>query len=646
MRLTTKFSAFFALLTGLAILVTLMGAALSFYIAIEHKVASRVKVVATLIDNELLLKPPTQLQPQLKALMVPVDIIHLEIWSDDKILFSQVNDLGYHPAGVNPRARSMAVPLVKHPGMTVTLTWLDPIANYYRSIASTAPLSGGIVFMVLMVLASIHWVKRQLKGQELLEKRALDILNGSRGTAAHGNNQEWPLRTSRAMDLLLDELQEAGERRSRVDTLIRAYAAQDARTGLHNRMFFDNQLATLLEDGERVGAYGVVMLVRLPEFDTLYDTWGTGPVDDFQANLTNLLVTFVSRYPGALLARYYRNDVAILLPHRTLKEADSIASQLLKALDTLPSTRMLSDDDIMHIGICTWRSGQSVDQVMDHASEATRNAELQGGNSWAVYDNNMPEKGRGNVRWRTMIEQALARGGPRFYQKPAILHDGMVHHREILCRIPDGDQEVIAAEYLPMVQQFGLSEKYDRQVIVRLIPMLALWPEETFAIPVSVESLCQSRFQRWLRDVIMECDKSTRNRILFELDEAGVCQHSDQLQRIVKLIKALGARVAVNQAGLTVVSTAYIGQLEVELIKLHAGLVRNIDKRMENLLFVQSLVEACNNTETQVFASGVRSRREWQSLMDRGVIGAQGDFIASSQALDIKVKKYSQRYSV
>ncbi len=34
----------------------------------------------------------------------------------------------------------------------------------------------------------------------------------------------------------------------------------------------------------------------------------------------------------------------------------------------------------------------------------------------------------------------------------------------------DGTEEVISAEYLPMVLQFGLSEEYDRQQITRLIP--------------------------------------------------------------------------------------------------------------------------------------------------------------------------------
>ncbi len=68
------------------------------------------------------------------------------------------------------------------------------------------------------------------------------------GSAGAGSVYEWPSRTSSALDVLLSEIQFASDQRSRMDTLIRSYAAQDNKTGLNNRLFFDNQLATLLDD--------------------------------------------------------------------------------------------------------------------------------------------------------------------------------------------------------------------------------------------------------------------------------------------------------------------------------------------------------------------------------------------------------------
>ena len=646
MRLTTKFSAFITLLTGLTILVTLIGCSLSFYNAIQDKLNNRVESVASVIDARLVTSTLPAIEQQLDELMVPVDIVQIDILQGSKVILSHSHQSSYRPAGTLEQYRTVTVESIKSPGITLRLSYQDPMANYFRSLMTTAPLTAAVAFFVILLFLAVRWLRRQLSGQELLENRSLRILNGERGINVRGSVHEWPTRTSSALDVLLSEIQFASEQRSRMDTLIRSYAAQDNKTGLNNRLFFNNQLATLLDDPEKVGSHGVVMMIRLPDFDLLRDTWGRKVAEDHLFTLINLLSTFVMRYPGALLARYHRSDFTVLLPHRTLKESESIASQLLKAVDALPPSKMLDRDDMVHIGICAWRGGQHTQQVMEHAEAATRNAVLQGANGWAVYDDSLPEKGRGNVRWRTLIEQMLSRGGPRIYQKPAVLRNGVVHHRELMCRIFDGKEEVVSAEFLPMVLQFGLSEEYDRQQITRLIPFLSFWPEENLALQVTVESLIRPRFQRWLRDALMQCEKSQRKRIIFELAEADVGQHISRLQPVVRLMNALGVRVAVTQAGLTLVSTLWIKELDVELLKLHPGLIRDIEKRTENQLLVQSLVEACKGTRTQVFATGVRSRSEWQMLTERGVSGGQGDFIASSQALDSNVKKYLQRYSV
>ncbi|MEB6380688.1 RNase E specificity factor CsrD [Leclercia adecarboxylata] len=646
MRLSTKFSAFISLLTGLTIFVTFIGCSLSFYNAIQGKLANRVQSVASVIDTRLISTPFPELSRQLDELMAPVDITRVEIKQGEHVLLSHTGQTAYRPAGSPPQTLELTVHSLKNPGMTISLVYQDPMTSYFRSLMTTAPLTLAVIFVVVLIFLAVRWLRRQLSGQELLESRSARILNGERGAQVRGSVYEWPSRTSSALDVLLSEIQFASDQRSRIDTLIRSYAAQDNKTGLNNRLFFDNQLGTLLEDQENVGTHGVVMIVRLPDFDLLKDNWGRAVAEENLFTLINMLSTFIMRYPGALLARYHRSDYAVLLPHRTLKESESIASLLLKSVDALPPSKMLDRDDMVHIGICAWRGGQSTEQVMEHAEAATRNAVLQGANGWAVYDDSLPEKGRGNVRWRTLIEQMLTRGGPRIYQKPAVLTSGHVHHRELLCRIFDGNEEVISAEYLPMVLQFGLSEEYDRQQISRLMPFLSFWPEEHLALQVTVESLIRPRFQRWLRDLLMQCEKSQRRRIIFELAEADVCQHISRLQPVVRLINALGARVAVTQAGLTLVSTSWIKALEVELLKLHPGLVRNIEKRTENQLLVQSLVEACKGTQTRVFATGVRSRTEWQTLTERGVTGGQGDFFAASQPLDSNVKKYSQRYSV
>ena len=649
MRLTTKFSAFITFLSVLAMLLMLVGCAFSFFWLNNQHIEHRVQTLATEVDKALLRQSPDSLQAWLSRIMPVMNVEQIEIHNGSHRLLK----LSRHE---NPiledepnRFVKFDVPLMQQPGMSVRVVMLDTAKTWFRSLVGTYTLIAmfAVVFVMSILLAMTHrWLNRQWRGMERLEARAQQIIAGERSATRRGIVDEWPPKASRAIDMLLSDLNEAGEQRLRIDTLIRTFAAQDTRTGLNNRLFFDNQLATLLEDQEDVGTHGVVMMVRLPDLEMLSETLGQALVDEYLFDLVNMLSTFVLRYPGALLARYFRSDFTVLLPHRTLKEADGIAAQLINAVDSLPPMRMVDRDDLIHIGISAWRSGQSVQQVMDNVELATRRASLLGGNNWSVGEGNPVDMGRGSVKWRTLLENTLSRGGPRLYQKPAIMLNGKVHHRELQTRIFDGDKEVLAAEYMPLVLQLGMADAWDRQLVMRIVALSEVWPDETLGLPVTIDSLLQRPFLRWLQNVLLQCTKAQRKRFLFELAEADVCQHINRLAPVFRMLHMFGCRIAVNQAGLTVVSSAYIKQFPLELIKLDPGLVRNIERRTENQLFVQSLLEVCKPTATQVFATGVRTRAEWQMLASLGAAGGQGDLFATSQPVNSNVKKYSQRYSI
>lgn len=646
MKLTTKLSFFMALLTSLTVIVTLTGSSLSFVYLMQEKAEQQVTAVASMIDIHLVSASPETLESWLNAEMKQSDITEIRLNNEKGELFRYrlpVNLLSKVP---DSDLRNITINLIHHPGMRVSLTYQDVIASYFHSMLPVTPFIITLVITLFILLWFLHWLRNALSGQERLEKRAGKILEGERDNEVKSTLPEYPHSVSKALDVLLSDLQIVNEQRNRLDTLIRTFAAQDAKTGLSNRQFFDNQLSILLEEHTQADVHGMAMILRLPDFEHLRELWDIETVEDYQFSLINLLSTFVIRYPGAILARYLRNDCAVLLPHRSLKEANSFASQLLHHVDALPPTRIVDKNNVLHIGICAWCNGQTKEQVMERAEIAVRNAVLQGANNWCIYDESLPDAGRGSVKWRSLLEQTLKQGGPRFYQTPVVNRQGKVVHLDIQCRIFDGKQEILSDEYMPMIEQFGLSEQYDRLIISRLLQLLELWPEKTFAIQVSIDSFIRPSFQKWIQSSLMQCEKSLCSRIIFELAEEDVCQHISLLRPLTKIITSLGGQIAVIHAGLVVASTAYIKVLDIELIKLHPVVVRNISKQTKNQLFLQSLVEACHGTRAHVFASGVRTLNEWQTLINNGVVGAQGNFIAAAQLLDNDVKKYSQRYSV
>jgi RNase E specificity factor CsrD len=638
MRFTTKLSAFMTLLVVLAMCLVLLGSTASFFYVCQKKMEHRLQSIVTAYDQSLLLQPADKEREWLPLMMRVIGVVEVSVQDKTATLYHLKLPAIYTPWESKSDYRNLSVPMLHQPGAYMHFTYIDPLNSYARSLYAAAVLPLVAVVIALTLLLSFRWLRHQTAGQEKLERRAKCILKGEREYAVRREDYEWPPFASRAIDHLLAELIKAREERNHVDTMIRTFAAQDAKTGLCNRQFFENQLTTQLEE---CGAHGIVMMVQLPDFDSLNETGDQPQVQELMHSLINLLSTFVARYPSALLARYFHSDIAILLPHKTLKDADVMAAQLVHAVGALPDSHVIDSESLLHIGIVAYRSDESAEQIMDNAGQATKNAAMYGGNGWYIYDTQVSEKGRGSVKWRTLLEQTLANGGPRLYQKPVIVVDGKIHHREIISRIYDGEQELLAAEFMPLVQLLGLGERYDRQKIDRIIPLLALWPDETLAFSICVDSLLQRPFQRWLRDTLLQCRKSDRKRIIFELAEADVCQHIDQIRSMIRLLLGVGCKVMVSQAGLKIVSTSYIKSLRFEMIKLHPGLVRNINLRYENQLFVESLTGACEGTHTKVFAAEVLTREEWQTLKGKGVYGGQGNFFASPTPLNPGKKKYS-----
>lgn len=644
MRFTTRLSALISMLVALAMLLMLLGVTFSFIYLYKQNTEQHLQALTTTYDQALLTQSPEQAQRWLPQAMRMLDVTDIVVKLNSSTVYEYHERPDLHRSwdSVMPEYNTAIYPLMQHPDMSLHVSYIDPVSSYIRSMRSTLTISVAILIMFGMVLLSFRWLRQETDGVEKLEDRAIRILRGER-EGLTGNLGEWPHSASSAIDLLLTDLNEAREQRSRVDTLIRAYAQQDSQTGLSNRLFFDNQLATQLEEE---GTHGVIMLLRLPDFDLMRETHGQAMVDELRSAMVNLLSTFVMRHVDALLARYFHSDFAVLLPHRTLKEAEVMAAQLVNALGVLPTSSLIDRDALMYIGISAYRFGQTPDQVMDMVQQATRHAAFQGSNSWFIFDNNVPEKGRGSVRWRTLLENTLARGGPRLYQKPAFSRNGKLDHRELQRRVFDGENELLAAEFVPLVVQFGLSQSYDRIMISQIIPLLNRWPDETLAFHLTVDSLLQRSFVRWLRDTLLQCERLQRNRILIELAEADLCQHTDRLRPAIRLLQGLGCRLAVSQAGLTVVSTSYLKTFPVERVKLHPGLVRDIDKRIENQLFVQSLLSACEGTQALVFASGVRTKDEWSILLSKGIHGGQGDFFAGPEPVEPVGKKYSHNSDV
>ena len=626
MRLTNRLVAFVTLIVICAIFVIFIGGAVSFRKLGQDYLTHYLDGVVEVIDQELADPQGSQaISRWLPKLLKASNVVELEVGSEAGVVYAFKGLQPLTDPSILHRSR---YDLEHNPGFTVTMKSIPPYTEFTYSIGAMSSISLAVAIIILGLIWGMDWLRRQLHGSELLEHRGRLILAGRVEENEVGDEQEWPATASLALDKMIAELKDARQERSRFDTFIRTHTFLDQLTGAANRVLFDSRLQSMLQDQE---THGAVILIRITDWEELLADKGKAEADELIQDVGGVLSNLIQRYPDTVLSRYFDAEFAILLPQQPAKEVKQFCNALMNALDRLSPPAPLEPDNWCHIGVTYCASGERRGRIMDEADMALRSAQLQGSNSWYAFKKDQQfEDARGSVRWRTLLDAIFTSGGPVMYQQSVQLVDGSPLHRELLSRIRDENGMLIkASRFLTAVEQVGFSARMDKLVVTKALHMLKSEPiTESISVNLSVEALLEKSFVKWLRDELLQTPRTVLNRLSFEIPEGGLVKHLDAMRPVTRMLVGLGCKLVVDQAGRTIVSTHYIKDIRADYIKLHRSLVREINLRQENQLFVRSMLGACADSDVKVIAVGVENANEWQVLKQLGINGGQGRYFS------------------
>ncbi|NQZ07123.1 MAG: EAL domain-containing protein [Algicola sp.] len=431
--------------------------------------------------------------------------------------------------------------------------------------------------------------------------------------------------------MAMDEvMQQAVVQSFQVDKFVRSQAFLDSETGIGNRVYFDHRIEAFLADTES-NSGGCVYLIQLRELDVIQVD--AGKIEALE--LLNYFIALINKYledhPNAVFARRSEFDFAVLIPHISIVEAEKVASRLIRLCNRIPLPECVDREHFFHIGVAVFQPSETVYQVLAEADMALRAAQLQGPSNWFMYDKGIIVKdlAKGSVKWRTSLDLAINQQAFVLLFQPVMLTDNsVIHHHEILARMRnDNGQLASAAVFLPMAQKFGMVARVDQLMVEKTIKLLQYEKSshDICSLNLHVDSLLDTEFQRWLLDYLQRYPKAAC-RIIIEISEYHLVHKGAALRYFFRAVHKVGARLLVDHVGLYVLNTQYIREFEIDYLKLHVSVVKNIDSRPENQLFVKSLQGACSGTHVLIFGLGVERVGEWIALQKLGVAGAQGHY--------------------
>ena len=239
-----------------------------------------------------------------------------------------------------------------------------------------------------------------------------------------------------------------------------------------------------------------------------------------------------------------------------------------------------------------------------------------------------PVYAKGTVRWRGLFDRTF-KNNAFYYEQQLILsmEDKQVLGYEIYPRLKDeNDEWVHAGVFLPMAEKCGVLKRIDRLTVERAISNLEQGEPISCGLNLDIQSYLDKRFMRAVYLDIIRLPVRLRAMLHFEIHEYQINRNLEMLLEPVKNLKALGCCIVVDMVGQDVVDSSYIKKLDVDVIKIHHSLVRDLHKRQINQLAISSILGGTINLSTIVIAVGVESKGEWDVLNKLGVYGAQGYF--------------------
>ncbi|TEW56745.1 EAL domain-containing protein [Psychromonas sp. RZ22] len=637
MKFTNKFTFITSAIVLTCIVLILAGGVVSLRALAFKYHQQRIDSVIHIIESQIEKQTKvTEFDHWLPDVLDASGIVRLEVIHNDVTVYkSYYESRQYYPSDSLLR---YSHELEHYPGVELVLHTRQPFSDIKFTFWPLAGVSIAIFLSLSLLWFALRWIKRSFHGAELLERRARYLLQNN-PTARFAQQGEWPKAVSKALDVLSERLENSRKERSVFDTHIRGQAFLDEGTGLGNRLAFENRLDAVAMD-ENFSS-NTLMLISLTELSNVKYQFGVAEEEKMIQQMVDILRNFCERYNDSFYGRTQKSEFVIILPQMSYAETEVAAKQLTKLLYQLQLPEESLIENFFHVGVVNFPFGSKPMHIIDDVNRSLLVAEHQKVSGWHLSDEDLKHTViiKGTVRWRALLTDVLEKQALLIYRQHVIQRDAMtILYSELWPRIKGYQQEIIAAgTFMPMAEKCGLSDQIDRQMLEKILALLIMRGEVSEPIAVNLGShlLMNKENHKWFMFELMQQSRQIRHNLVIEVSEHLIEKDYFSLRSALIALQKIGCKIAIDNVGKSVVNTEYILDFNIDYLKLHASLIRDIHMRKTNQVAIQSLMASCLNSHAKVIAVGIETDLEWDCLLQLGIYAGQGSIFSTPQQMNI-----------
>lgn len=402
----------------------------------------------------------------------------------------------------------------------------------------------------------------------------------------------------------------------------------DPLTGLANR---ERLLLDLQQEHPRT-----LILLNIDAFKEINDFYGSSCGDHVIRELAAGLLQHVANTPGWRAVRVYHmagDEMALLFPdspgqgllEQRLENLQAFSKGLAVSWQQQPIPLQVT----LGLAATTQPDGSPLasEQLLPSASIALKLARLNKLN-YLIHDpaHRMRETYEHNLLWSNRLRTALEHDRIVPWFQPIMnLHTGRIDKYECLVRMLDDDGAPVSpANFLPVARKIRLYRQITRRMVDQCIKHFTD-SNLQFSLNLSCDDLLDVELSGYILQRLQ--DPALAQRVIFEILESEGIENYRAVRQFIDEAKALGCRIAIDDFGTGYSNFEHLLRLNVDLIKIDGGLIRQLDSAADARALTQGIVRFARELGMQTVAEFVHNDAVMAQVRALGIDFAQGAHI-------------------
>lgn len=406
----------------------------------------------------------------------------------------------------------------------------------------------------------------------------------------------------------------AAVERKRVESRLSHLANHDQLTGLGNRALLAERLKRALSRARRKESLVAVFFLDLDRFKQLNDSLGHDAGDSLLTQVARRLRASVR--DTDTVARLGGDEFAVVLEDLERAEGAMLLAQ--RILNSFATPFRVAGSEVLSstsIGISMYpHNGVEAEELLKCADAAMYRAKTEGRNNYQFFSEALHARALRQERLEAELREAVEREDFSLEFQPRLALD---EHRvaviEAQLRWDRADGAFVSpSEFVPVIEDVGLSRRLGEWALRRLCLQLQAWNESSGlnlrgALSVGGRLLETPEFVRTVAEVLAAY-RLPGSALELTLSEQCLQRESQRLQASLGELKKLGVRVALDGFGSGSSSLTALARLPIDVVKVDLGLAREDTPRARGLL--RATLAAVRHLVQEVVVTGVETHAQ------------------------------------